>query len=137
MYSLCIEISCFIAYQQPFAPVPSQPCVGDAVTLPCEILVTENGTLLGLLSATITRDGIIIRANNIPNHMLLEDGRLTVIGIVINGVTLDDNGILYNCSAPNAPGSFFTSLVLNVTGTHTRLYSWIHMCVCMYVFCVT
>ena len=128
-YCLCIGILCFTAYQQPFAPAPSQPCVGDAVTLPCEVFVTNNGTEIGVVAATITRDGITITANNVPNHMLLEDDRFIIIGVMISGVTLDDNDIVYTCTAANAPADFIASLILNVTGMHipTYMHSYVHM----------
>ena len=131
-YYLCVGIFCFTAYQQPFAPVPSQPCVGDAVTLPCEVLLTENGTEIGLVSATMTRDGNVITANNIPNHTLLVDDRRTVIGFMINDVTLDDHGIVYTCTATIAPADFFASLILNVTGTHTHIPTYIYAFICKY-----
>ena len=132
-YYLCAGIFCFTAYQQPFAPVPSQPCVGDVVTLPCEVLLIENGTEIGLVAATMTRDGNVITANNIPNHTLLVDDRRTVIGFMINDVTLDDNGIVYTCIATIAPADFFASLILNVTGTHTYLHTYVHSYVNMHV----
>ena len=129
-YYLCIGIFCFTAYQQPFAPVPSQPCVGDVVMLPCEVLLTENGTEVGLVGAVITRDGIVITANNIPYHTLLLDDRRNIIGVMINGVTLDDNGIVYTCNAGIAPTDFLTSLNLSVKGIYTHVHAYI----CMYIF---
>ena len=132
---LFLYMNAFTAFQQPFAPMPSQPCVGNVVTFPCEVSVTNNGTDLGLASAIIARDGVIIFSNNIPNHMLVEDG-LTAIGIMINGVTLDDNGIVYTCTGSGAPADLFTSLILNVTGMyvykcinaykHTYLHIYLH-----------
>ena len=117
---------CFAAYRRPFIAIPSEPCLGDTVTLPCEVLFSENGSTLIMTSSTVTRDGVIIAANNIPNHMLLSSGP-NVVGVMISGVALSDNGVEYNCTHTFAPDDFMSSLILNVTG---KAYK------CIYITCV-
>ena len=101
------------AYQQPFVAVPSEPCVGDTVTLHCEILLTV-GNVSGLASATITRGGQEITRDT-PNHVLLRE-RVNTIGVVVSNVTLDDDGVEYTCDTGGASDGFESSLILNVTG---------------------
>ena len=69
-----------------------------------------------MVAAIIARDGDIIGSNT-PNHMLLLIG-IEVIGVVVNRVTLSDDGIEYTCTASGAPLAFESSLTLNVTGTY-------------------
>ena len=107
-------------YQQQLVAMPSKPCVGEEVTLRCEILVTiDNNT--DLVSANIERGGEPITSGT-GNHMLLRDG-VDIVGVIVISVSLDDNGVEYTCDATGAPPNFESSLILNVTGIHT--------CVCI------
>ena len=99
--------------------MPSKPCVGDTVTLHCETIVTI-GNISRLSGATITRDGEDLTSIT-PNHMLLRDDNLVIIGVVVNSVTMYDDGIEYTCSTTGAPLDFKSSLILNVTGIHTYI----------------
>ena len=89
--------------------------MGDEITLRCEILVM-NGCAGELTSATIARDGNQIRSDTL-NHMLLISQSNTV-GVVVNNVSLDDNGIVYTCDAAGAPPNFESSLTLSITGMY-------------------
>ena len=93
--------------------MPSQPCVGDAITLPCEILVTVKN-VSGLASAVIRRNGEDI-LDTTPNHRLLRDG-VNIIGVVVSNVTLADDDVEYTCDTPAASPNIKSSLTLNVTG---------------------
>ena len=111
------ELTYFAAYRRPFVVMPSNPCVGDTVTLPCEVLFTADGSTPVLISAIMLRDGTGIATNTIPNHMLLITNHI-VVGVMINGVTLNDNGIEYTCNGTGVQQpDFGSSLTLNVTGT--------------------
>ena len=104
----------YAAYQQPFAAMPSESCVGDAVTLNCVILFTENGSNPVPASAIITRDDVTVTSAT-PNHRILTSGPNTV-GVIVSDVTLADDGVNYSCDAAAAPPDFVSSLILCVTG---------------------
>ena len=133
IYITIVIMVSFTAVQQPLIVIPPEPCVGDAATLRCEILVTNTGNnLSGLVSAVIRRDGVDI-TDTTPNHMLLRNDDFDIIGVVVSSITLDDDGIEYTCDAPFAFGDDTeSSLTLTVTGTYTY---YVHMYVC--TVCVT
>ena len=67
-----------------------------------------------MVAAIIARDGDVIGSDT-PNHMLLFSG-IEVIGVIVNRVTLSDDGVEYTCTASGAPLAFDSSLTLNVAG---------------------
>ena len=104
--------------------MPSKPCLGDEVTLRCEVLLTVNNVSV-LRDALIRRDGEPIETNT-PNHMLLRDDGFDIIGVVISNITLNDE-VEYTCDGNGAPNDFLSSLTLNVTGIYLQ-YAYVSIC---------
>ena len=105
--------------------MPSKPCLGDEVTLRCEVLVTLNNNESMSRDAAIRRDGELFERNT-PNHMLLRNDDFDVIGVVIRNITLNDE-VEYTCDTIGAPDDFVSSLTLNVTGIYLQ-YAYVSIC---------
>ena len=91
--------------------MPPKACVGDAVTLRCEVLVTANN-VSELESAEFSRDGV-----EVTDRMELLDGT-TVVGIEISNVSLDDDDVEYTCDTGGAPPDFESSVTLNIASAY-------------------
>jgi len=112
-----------IAFIQP-ATGPSRVCKGSNVTLQCMIIFNGNFVQSNVWS----RNGMPVTVTNssgtfnIPNHNVSFSTTTGLItDLVITNVSLDDDNVVYTCTATGA--NIFSSLKLNVTGmyTHTLL----------------
>ena len=112
---ICTYVCYFTAFQQPLVAMPSESCVGDAVTLSCEVLFTHSDGTSELAGAIFKRGDDKVTGST-PNHRILRDGPIT-IGVLVSNVTLDDDGIKYTCEAAGN-ADVVSSLILNVTGTY-------------------
>ena len=96
---------------------PSSVCVGSSVIFNCTIEIVVSGINV-FIDAQWRRDGVVI-TNMTPHHTLLQTqprGTPIVTGVMVDSTTLDDNGIVYTCTAEGAPDDFTSNVTLNVTG---------------------
>ena len=104
-----------VAFSQP-ATGPSCVCKGSDVTLQCVVVfidLNENTTTVLSTVWSVAPDGIL--ATTLPNHIVLFNsttGGFT--DLVITNVTLEDNNVVYTCTATGA--TITSSVVLNVSG---------------------
>ena len=121
-----------VALVQP-ATGPSRVCKGSDVTLHCVIVINPgNAVQISVWS----RNGMpVIVTNtsgtfNIPNHNVLFNsttGGFT--DLVITNVSLDDDNVVYTCTALGT--NIVSSLKLNVTGMYTHMwFKAIQFCIC-------
>ena len=96
---------------------PSIVCVGSSVIFNCTVEVVVNGVNI-LINAQWRRDGVVI-TDSTPVHTLIRTQPGTspiVTAVMVDNTTLSDNGIVYTCTADNAPDNFTSNVILNVTG---------------------
>ena len=93
-------------------------CVGSSVTFNCTIQAYIDGVGYIIPNAEWRRDGVYI-TDSTPRHTLLrtqhERGQV-VTGVMVDNATLDDNGIVYTCTANGAPDDFTSNVTLSVVG---------------------
>ena len=113
--------------------------MGSSVIFNCtvEIVVAETNVLV---DAQWRRDGVVITNGSTPRHTLIQTqprGTPIVTGVMVDNTTLNDNGIVYTCTAVGAPDNFTSDVTLNVTGgtyvrhLHISMYVHIYMCFCI------
>ena len=98
---------------------PSIVCVGSSVIFNCtvEVEVVIVGTNV-LVNAQWRRDGVVI-TDSTPGHTLIrtQPGVTPIVtAVMVDNTTLDDNGIIYTCTADDASDNFTSNVTLNVTG---------------------
>ena len=108
---------------------PSRVCEGSDVTLQCVIIQTNPDNTTAVQNTVWSRNGMSIRVTNssgtflIPNHST--EFNSTTGGftdLVITDVTLEDDNIMYTCTAGGT--TITSSVVLNVTGKlYIRTYT--------------
>jgi len=109
-----------VALVQP-ATGPSRVCEGSNVTLHCVIVFNSGNTTI--VQATVwRRNGTIIDVINLPNHSFLFNSTTGgVTGLLITNVSLDDDNVVYSCTATGA-NNIASSLMLNVTGMYVHTH---------------
>ena len=102
--------------------------MGSSVIFNCTVEIVVAGSNV-LVDAVWRRDGVVITNGSTPRHTLIQTqprGTLRVTGVMVDSTTLDDNGIVYTCTAADAPDNFTSNVTLIVTGG-VSIYSYIHM----------
>ena len=102
-------------------------CVGSSVIFNCTVEVIVAGTNI-IISAQWRRNGDMIITDSTPDHTLIRTQPTgapgpVVTGVMVDATTLDDNGIVYTCTADGAPDNFTSNVTLNVTGGTYLRYS--------------
>ena len=113
VHNICLLLGRFIQE----ATGPSSVCVGNSVIFNCtvEFVVSETNITV---HAQWRRDGVVI-TDSTPGHTLIrtQPGFSPVVtGVMVDNTTLSDNGIIYTCTADDAPDNFTSNVTLNVTG---------------------
>ena len=96
---------------------PSSMCTGSSVIFNCTVEVVISDTNV-LVSAQWRRDGVVI-TNSTPRHTLIrtQPGNTPIVtAVMVDNTTLDDDDIVYTCTAAGAPDNFTSNVTLNVTG---------------------
>ena len=96
---------------------PSIVCVGSSIIFNCTVEIVVGGANV-IVNAQWRRDGVVI-TDSTPGHTLIrtQPGIISIVtAVMVDNTTLDDNGIVYTCSADGAPDNFTSNVTLNVTG---------------------
>ena len=92
-------------------------CVGSSVIFNCTVQVVISGFNI-IVSAEWRRDGVVI-TNSTPGHTLIrtQPGLTPIVtAVMVDTITLNDNGVVYTCTLDGAPDNFTSNVILNVTG---------------------
>ena len=113
----------YVAFRQR-ATGPSSVCKGNDVTLHCVIILTNPDNTITVRDNLWSRNisGMVTAINTVtlPNHRVVFNSTTGVFSdLMITNVTLEDNNVVYTCSATGA--TIISSVVLNVTGNNVHV----------------
>ena len=106
-------------FQPATAAGSSSVCVGSSQTFNCTVEVYINSGIGSIIVDAIwSRNGNVI-TDSTPRHTLIRtqhERGSAVTGLMVDDITLDDDGAVYSCTGDNAPDDFTTNVTLNVVG---------------------